>query len=473
MYSGVNPLDTGSTSPLASVSFIDGTISGAILITDSEYSSLLDKFSTCVNNDERLATLEKDKAPYLFTSAHLMALMEITPSVKTRIGFIEKVGPRLTDPRARANEFIGMFRFSEEKQKVEEVLKARTQVLASSLFRSTASGFPGVVEQQSQSQSQQQLQTNGKPVAAPFLGLKRLAGARQKIHQVMKRRTSYTNPAPPPETVSFRGRSYPSSPPTVTDNSINNNGSSNGRDNNSSSSNSSSTTDIDNSSNISKISICRESGVTSCESNSCSSSINSLNSWTSNSSSPRSTPVKSPYARGDGDNAIYASTPLSQSLQEELSWATKSRGKVSNLIAAFSNGLVKRGAHMESECSMTDSVDRDSRGMSTDDAGINMTWHDSSDFGVKSVSTSSTSALATATTATTVTSATTTHLDPHQHPHPHTHPATLHSDDSLAYLFSCFAFFYSVPPSVVTPETPVKVVMEAATHSTRPLSRCY
>ena len=86
-------------------------------------------------NVDRLAFLEHEKTPWLFTSQNLKDLTEITPSVKTRLSMIALIGPRLLDPRAKIDYFLGLFRFSEEKEKVQEILKTRTHVLASSLFR--------------------------------------------------------------------------------------------------------------------------------------------------------------------------------------------------------------------------------------------------------------------------------------------------------------------------------------------------
>lgn len=45
-------------------------------------------------------------------------MFQITASVKTRIAFISEIGPRLTDPKAKATEIIDMFRYSEEKRQV-------------------------------------------------------------------------------------------------------------------------------------------------------------------------------------------------------------------------------------------------------------------------------------------------------------------------------------------------------------------
>jgi hypothetical protein len=81
------------------------------------------------SNEMRIKTLHIMKTPYLFTSEQLIALLHITPSVKTRITFIEEIGPRLTDPKAKSTHIIELFRYSEEKRQVEEVLKTRAQTV--------------------------------------------------------------------------------------------------------------------------------------------------------------------------------------------------------------------------------------------------------------------------------------------------------------------------------------------------------
>jgi hypothetical protein len=50
------------------------------------------------------------------------------------------IGPRLVDPKSRANDFIGMFRYSEEKKQVEDILKARSQSLVGSVMYSPPTG---------------------------------------------------------------------------------------------------------------------------------------------------------------------------------------------------------------------------------------------------------------------------------------------------------------------------------------------
>ena len=126
-------------------------------------------------NDLRLQYLEDEKTPYLFSSSQLVEILDITPSVKTRISMIQIIGPRLIDPRSKVDHFLGLFRFSEEKEKVQEVLKARTHVLSSNLFKQ---------------RGLQVLQgdATGCPVTAnteiistkPFVGIMGLASARER-----------------------------------------------------------------------------------------------------------------------------------------------------------------------------------------------------------------------------------------------------------------------------------------------------
>lgn len=49
------------------------------------------------------------------------------------------IGPRLTDPKAKMDQFLELFRFSDEKAHVEEVLKARAAIITSTMFKSTSS----------------------------------------------------------------------------------------------------------------------------------------------------------------------------------------------------------------------------------------------------------------------------------------------------------------------------------------------
>jgi hypothetical protein len=75
------------------------------------------------DNNGLLRMIEFQKQPYLFSSAQLLEILTATTSVKTRIAIIQSIGPRLTDPQAKKDELMGLFRYAEEKLKVEEVLK--------------------------------------------------------------------------------------------------------------------------------------------------------------------------------------------------------------------------------------------------------------------------------------------------------------------------------------------------------------
>ncbi|RYG59993.1 DUF4476 domain-containing protein, partial [archaeon] len=82
-----------------------------------------------------LEALETEKQPYLFNSTDLLTILELTTSVKTRLLIVLSLVPRLTDPRAKMDTLIGLFRFSEEKSQVEEALKTRVQAINHAVFK--------------------------------------------------------------------------------------------------------------------------------------------------------------------------------------------------------------------------------------------------------------------------------------------------------------------------------------------------
>lgn len=128
-----NPLEeglAGSTSDL----HVEN-IANAVLISDAEFQSIImAKMKATEDNDARLLQLEDLKQPYLFTSKQLCILIDVTTSVKTRIGFITCIAPRLVDPKAKLEYFSGLFRYSGEKMLVEGPLKQRIQAVTSSMF---------------------------------------------------------------------------------------------------------------------------------------------------------------------------------------------------------------------------------------------------------------------------------------------------------------------------------------------------
>ena len=74
------------------------------------------------------------KAPYLFTSLQLIQLCETITSLKTKIEFIRLLGPRLIDPSSKVSTFLSMFRYNDDKQNVENILRTRQTSLIQSQF---------------------------------------------------------------------------------------------------------------------------------------------------------------------------------------------------------------------------------------------------------------------------------------------------------------------------------------------------
>lgn len=100
-------------------------------------------FSETFNNQGILDILEAEKQPYLFQSAQLVQMVNVTASVKTRLAMILMIAPRLVDPRAQYDTLVGLFRFSEEKAQIEEALKLRIQSLNNSIFKKESSSVFG------------------------------------------------------------------------------------------------------------------------------------------------------------------------------------------------------------------------------------------------------------------------------------------------------------------------------------------
>ena len=177
---GQNPLSGGAASPTKK---LGDNLSGCVLISEIQWNGLLDRLKACENNDDRLAILDREKVPFLFSSAQLMTMLDITLSVKTRLTMITQIGPRLTDPKAKSSQLIALFRYSEEKERVEAVLKARTKVVMASntsLFRPQGNLAATLVADHSNHSSAQQPQNNPSAPAVPSMTIKGLTGARQK-----------------------------------------------------------------------------------------------------------------------------------------------------------------------------------------------------------------------------------------------------------------------------------------------------
>ena len=180
---GLNPLGKKVEKNGSKNGNTSNLLGGASLIDTAQWKALLARQQSCDNNDDRITQLEKEKIPYLFTSVQMMELIEITPSVKTRLAMIAHLGPRLVDPKAKANQFIQLFRYVEEKERVEGILKMRTNVLAASLFKTSS------LNEQSNPPTKTVPLTTTTAAAVPFC-IKGLAGARSKQQAT----TSSTSP---------------------------------------------------------------------------------------------------------------------------------------------------------------------------------------------------------------------------------------------------------------------------------------
>lgn len=92
----------------------------------------------CSDNDAKVAHLQAFLAAadpaLLVTPDQLADILTVTPSVRTRVKLIGLVAPRLTDPKERADYFLSLFRYAEEKAQVEEFLKARATALHATAF---------------------------------------------------------------------------------------------------------------------------------------------------------------------------------------------------------------------------------------------------------------------------------------------------------------------------------------------------
>lgn len=75
--------------------------------------------------------------PFLFTSENLIRLLDTTDSVKTKLEIVAKISQRLIDPKDKAEQLLGLFRYMEDKKRVEDCLKARIQTINSKLFKRT------------------------------------------------------------------------------------------------------------------------------------------------------------------------------------------------------------------------------------------------------------------------------------------------------------------------------------------------
>ena len=116
------------------------SIAGAHIIKPSAFRDIMDVLQAMSDNKARINYLEKAKRGFLFNSKQLNDFVVITESLKTRIAFIESICPRLTDPQANPAKFVDMFRFEDERAKVEAAFKSRLETLKASSFNAGGAG---------------------------------------------------------------------------------------------------------------------------------------------------------------------------------------------------------------------------------------------------------------------------------------------------------------------------------------------
>ena len=114
------------------------SIAGSHVLKPSEFRDILDVLQAMDDNKARINYLDKAKRGYLFNCKQLHDMVMITESLKTRIAFIDLVCPRITDPQTMSQAFVDMFRFEDDKAKVEAAFKARLETVKASAF--TAKG---------------------------------------------------------------------------------------------------------------------------------------------------------------------------------------------------------------------------------------------------------------------------------------------------------------------------------------------
>ena len=84
---------TGTASTATSSSFKIEKLSNAKNITLDQLEELIDTLKGLESNESRIDHLTTSKNSYLFTSEDMLKIIvDITPSVKTRISFIELIG---------------------------------------------------------------------------------------------------------------------------------------------------------------------------------------------------------------------------------------------------------------------------------------------------------------------------------------------------------------------------------------------
>lgn len=108
-------------------------------LDEVNFKKLFEKVKSLDDNyDDILEIIEDYRYNYSFNSNQLYKIVELISSVKTKIKIISLISLKLIDPKSKYNEFISLFRYSEDKEVVEKALKSRIFVLNSSFYSNVA-----------------------------------------------------------------------------------------------------------------------------------------------------------------------------------------------------------------------------------------------------------------------------------------------------------------------------------------------
>lgn len=103
-------------------------------ISEKSLQDLLQRLQEITDdNDAVLSELFKEK-DHDFVSTDLAQIVETTSSIRTKISMIEMIAPKLVDPVEMKEHFVNIFKFSEEKERVEKALKGRLTSIQNAVF---------------------------------------------------------------------------------------------------------------------------------------------------------------------------------------------------------------------------------------------------------------------------------------------------------------------------------------------------
>jgi len=132
--SGGNPLTNDKGGDESGTEQAIESIAGSHVIKPSEFRDMFDVLEAMDENKARINYIAKAKRGFLFNCKQLHDVVMITESLKTRIAFIDELCPRITDPQTMSQAFVDMFRFEDDRAKVETAFRARLETIKANQF---------------------------------------------------------------------------------------------------------------------------------------------------------------------------------------------------------------------------------------------------------------------------------------------------------------------------------------------------